>query len=121
MKKYLLYASLFIPTLWSFSGCATNIRYTAEEIKDYPPAVQQQIKQGDVAIGMTTQQVRYSWGSPSTVNVISPTQDGKPREEWIYSSLGVFMKRRLLFIDGKLADVFPEVRRTDDGKKNEQQ
>lgn len=121
MKKYLIYAALFITAVSSLSACAANVRYSPDEIKNYPPAVQEQIRQGDIAIGMTTQQVRYSMGSPTTVNVISPSQDGKPREEWIYSSLSVFMKKRLLFIDGKLADIYPEVRRPDNGKKTEQQ
>lgn len=120
MKKYLLYATLFIAAVFSLSACAANVRYTPDEIKDYPPVVQEQIRQGDIAMGMTTQQVRYSLGPPTTVNVISPTLDGKPREEWIYSSLSLFMKKRLLFIDGKLVDIFPEVRKQDDGKKTEQ-
>jgi hypothetical protein len=106
MKRSLFYFLCLTLTLWSLSACTTAVRYSPEEIKDYPPSVQEQIKLGNVSPGMTTQQVRYAWGSPSTVNVISPTLEGKPREEWIYSSL-IFVQRRLLFVDGKLFDIFP--------------
>ena len=110
MKKALVSALLFTLAIWSFSGCSKTVRYSPEEIKDYPPAIQEQIRQGNVVIGMTTQQVRYAWGPPSTVNVIAPAADGKPREEWIYAAMGmgVFMERRLLFVDGRLVDIFPE-------------
>jgi len=109
MKKCLFSVLFLVLILSSFSGCTNVVRYSPEEIKDYPPAVQEQIKQGNVAFGMTTQQVRYAWGPPSTVRVISPTQDGRPREEWIYSS-SIFVQRRLLFVDGKLFDIFPETK-----------
>ena len=109
MKKALLFVLFFTLAFGSFSGCSKTVRYSPEEIKDYPPALQEQIKQGNVVIGMTTQQVRYAWGPPATVNVIAPTAEGRPREEWIYAmGMGVFMERRLLFVDGKLVDIFPE-------------
>lgn len=108
MKKYLLVVLLVTLALWFLSGCATTARYSPEEIKDFPPVVQEQIREGNVAIGMTPQQVRYAWGPPTALNVLAPTHDGKPKEEWIYSTWGVFMQRRLLFVEGKLADIFPE-------------
>ncbi len=107
MKKCLLYGVLLMLVVSFFSACAKSVRYSPEEIKDYPPAVQEHIKQGEVALGMTVNQVRYAWGSPTTINVLPPAEDGKPREEWIYSSMGILMKRRLLFIDSKLEDIFP--------------
>ncbi len=106
MKKRLSFVLLSALVLSSFSACTSAVRYSPEEIKDYPPAVQEQIRQGNVAPGMTTQQVRYAWGPPSTVNVLPPTQDGRPREEWIYSK-SIFVQRRLLFVDGRLFDIFP--------------
>lgn len=110
MKKYLLFVVILTLAFWSFSGCSKTVRYSPEEIKDYPPAVQEQIRQGNVVVGMTTQQVRYAWGPPSTVNVIAPTAEGKPREEWLYTTMGigVFLERRLIFVDGKVVDIFPE-------------
>ncbi len=106
MKRYLFLVLFLAFGLWWVSGCTPAVRYSPEEIRDYPPDVQEQIKQGDVAVGMTPTQVRYAWGAPSTVNILTPTPDGKPREEWIYSS-SIFVQRRLLFVDGKLFDIFP--------------
>jgi len=106
MKKALFFALFLTLSLWTLLGCTTTVRYSPEEIKGYPPAVQEQIQQGNVVVGMTPQQVRYAWGPPTTANVMAPTQDGKMREEWLYSS-GIFVQRRLLFVDGKLFDIFP--------------
>jgi len=75
----------FLVVLVSLSGCTKSVRYSQDEIKDFPPEVQEQIKQGTVALGMTIQQVRFAWGPPSEINVLQPSEDGKPREEWIYS------------------------------------
>jgi hypothetical protein len=107
MKKALFFALFLTLSLWTLLGCTTTVRYSPEEIKGYPPMVQEQIQQGNVVVGMTPQQVRYAWGPPTTANVMTPTQDGKMREEWLYSS-GIFVQRRLLFVDGKLFDIFPE-------------
>lgn len=106
-SSYVCSTLLFLAAL-ALSGCTQVVRYSPDEIKGYPPAIQDAIRQGQVMTGMTTQQVRYALGSPSTVNILSPTEDGKPREEWLYSTVNVFMKTRLLFVDGKLMDVFPE-------------
>ena len=76
MKKQLLYLISSTVIFWSFSGCATTARYSPEEIKDYPPEVQEHIKNGEVALGMTTLQVRYAWGAPATVNLITWPDDG---------------------------------------------
>jgi hypothetical protein len=83
-----------------FFGCASLVRYSPDEIKGFTPEMQEHIKQGEIVTGMTPQQVRYSWGSPKTVNVLQP-ENGKYKEEWVYSRMGIF-KTRLIFIDGKL-------------------
>ncbi len=93
------YAILFVMVFFLFS-CVSSIRYTNEEIKDFPLDVQQKIIKGEVAPGMTSQQVRYAWGSPDLTKNLEP-QGGKPREEWIYSS-GILFKTKLIFVDGKL-------------------
>jgi hypothetical protein len=85
-------------------GCAKSVRYSAEEIKDFPPSVQEHIKKGEISLGMTPQQVRYSWGAPDSARILEPL-DGKAREEWIYSAtagMGVIGTRLLVFFDGKL-------------------
>lgn len=104
MKRHLFYPVLLAVILVSFSGCSsTAVRYSPEEISSYPPVIQERIKNNEISAGMTVQQVRYSWGSPSEINAISPSDDGKPREEWIYPKMMGILKTRLIFIDGKLA------------------
>jgi hypothetical protein len=82
-------------------GCIKSIRFTEEEIKDFSPNIQDHIRKGEIALGMTKEQVRYAWGSPDSIKILLPI-DGKAREEWIYSSFGVIGTRLLLFLDGKL-------------------
>lgn len=107
MKKKGLLTIIAMLFLVVIAGCAKTARYSPEELKGFPPEIQEHIKSGEVVMGMTTQQVRYAWGSPSSINVLPPTEDGKMREEWIYSKIGLFLEKRLLFIDGKLVDIFP--------------
>ncbi len=95
------FSIFFILFLISQIGCVKSIRFTEDEIKDFPANIQDNIRKGEIAIGMTKEQVRYAWGSPDSIRILSPI-DGKLREEWIYSYLGVFNTRILLFLDGKL-------------------
>jgi len=99
MKKVviLITALLFLSQV----GCTKSIRYSEEEIKGFSPAIQEHIKQGEVVLGMTPQQVRYAWGSPDSLKILEPFE-GKTREEWIYSTLGVVETKLLIFFDGKL-------------------
>lgn len=90
-------------------GCASQgVRYTYEEIKNYPPEIQQRIAKGEISPGMTKEQVRYAWGNPSSTRVLTP-QDGKQREEWIYSSSLGLLKSRLIFVDGKLTYIISNI------------
>lgn len=93
-------------------GCApTTVRYTQEEIQEFPPPVQSLIMKGEVALGMTPKQVRYAWGGPDSVRILEPL-DGKAREEWTYTKLGgVYQTRKLLFVNGKLIYMLPEPER----------
>ncbi|MEW6571631.1 MAG: hypothetical protein AB1390_10755 [Nitrospirota bacterium] len=102
MRKVLLMATALVFLLQT--GCTKAIRYTEEEIKDFPQNIQEHIRQGEISLGMTPKQVRYAWGSPESIKVLEP-YEGKSREEWIYSTmgtLGVVGTRLLLFLDGKL-------------------
>ena len=99
LMKLVCPALLF--ALLVLGGCASYARYTQDEIKDYPLEIQEKIVKGEIVPGMTPQQVRYSWGSPSSVTTLKP-EDGKQREEWIYSSAAGIFKTRLTFVDGKL-------------------
>jgi len=83
-------------------GCTKSVRYTEEEIQQFPPETQEHIRQGEAKLGMTTQQVRYAWGAPNSIKFLEPTPEGKTREQWVYSKLGVFSTKLLVFVDGKL-------------------
>ncbi len=89
---------------FSVLGCIDSVRYSPDEIKGFPQAIQENIKRGEIAPGMTQQQIRYAWGSPAEINVLKPLEDNKYREEWVYTRSGI-LKTRLIFIDGKLMHI----------------
>jgi uncharacterized protein YneF (UPF0154 family) len=102
MKEGLLFVLAFLFLLQI--GCTKSVRYTEEEIKVFPPTVQENIRKSQVELGMTQQQVRYAWGSPDSIRFLPP-YEGKAREEWTYSAtatFGVVSNKVLLFLDGKL-------------------
>ena len=102
MKKITLLL-LLMTLFWAF-GCSKSVRYSQDEIKDFPPQIQEYIKNGRVAVGMTKMQVRYSWGSPHAVMVLDPSADGKERVEWTYEKMKYF-KSHLIFTDDKVAEI----------------
>ena len=99
MKKVIL-AVLILSFLLGM-GCMKSVRYSEDEIKAFPPETQENIRKGQVMLGMSTQEVRYAWGSPASARILEPFE-GKTREEWIYSTLSVYGTRILFFLDGKL-------------------
>lgn len=106
MKRFLV----FIIFLFLFSCASSGVRYTYEEIKNYPPEIQERIAKGEIALGMTREQVRYAWGNPSTIRFLPP-EKGKSREEWIYSASLGLLKTRLIFVDGKLTYIISSEQR----------
>jgi len=102
MKSFFLLFSLLMLILQT--GCAKSLRYSQEEIKDFPEAVQEHIRNNEIDTGMSKLQVRFSWGGPDAVNVLTPAEDGKERIEWIYKKFSVF-KTRLIFTDDKLTQI----------------
>jgi hypothetical protein len=105
MKRtlFLVLMTLILALIFQ-AGCTKSVRFTEAEIKDYPPKIQEDVRKGQVELGMTQQQVRYAWGSPDSIKFLQP-YEGKSREEWIYSqpaTLGVVGTKILLFYDGKL-------------------
>jgi outer membrane protein assembly factor BamE (lipoprotein component of BamABCDE complex) len=102
MKKFLLVMLAFFSIV--ALGCTKSVRYTEDEIKDYPVGIQEQIRKGTIDLGMTKDQVRYAWGSPGSIKVLEPFE-GKSREEWIYdeqATMGVLGTKILFFFEGKL-------------------
>lgn len=83
-------------------GCTKSIRYTEDEIQKFPPDIQESIRKGEINLGMTPEQVRYAWGSPNSIKYLEPTSKGNTREEWIYTKLGIFGTKLLVFLDGRL-------------------
>ncbi|MCX8033798.1 MAG: hypothetical protein N3A00_00595 [Thermodesulfovibrio sp.] len=92
---------ILLTAFFIFSCASQGVRYTYEEIKNYPPEIQERIAKGEITLGMTKEQVRYAWGNPSSTRVLTP-EKGKQREEWVYSSSLGILKSRLIFVDGKL-------------------
>jgi len=82
-------------------GCASQARYSSNEIKDFPLDTQEKIVKGIVVPGMTPQQVRYAWGSPAEIRA-SEKENEKTTEVWIYSANVGLKKTWLVFVDGKL-------------------
>jgi hypothetical protein len=102
MKAHILIAGAIL--LISVSACAKSIRYSPDEIKDFPPAVQESIRNNEVIFGMTKLQVRYSWGGPDDIIVLQPTETGKERIEWVYKKMQ-FFRSRLIFTDDSLTEI----------------
>jgi hypothetical protein len=103
MKKFILLFLIF--SLIFVSHCTKAIRYSEEEINDFPFEIQEHIRKGEVTLGMTQSQVRYAWGAPDSVIVLAPTDDGKNREEWVYGKYAGIFKTRIIFTDGKITEM----------------
>ncbi|MEJ2682816.1 MAG: hypothetical protein P8Z71_00280 [Candidatus Sulfobium sp.] len=101
MKKMRL--SILLVSIVLAAGCAAPARYSAEEIQNYSPGVQEHIKNKEVSLGMTMTQVRYAWGGPDSIRVMEP-EDGKQRIQWTYKKW-IFSKTRLIFMDDKLTEI----------------
>jgi hypothetical protein len=102
MTKQILVAVAAL--LISLSACAKSIRYSHDEIKGFPPAIQEHIKKSEVAPGMTRLQVRYAWGGPDEIIILSPSEKGEEKVQWIYRKL-YFFKSRLIFTDDTLTEI----------------
>lgn len=101
--KILTFCVALIPLLLA-GGCSKGIRYSLDEIKDYPVSIQDRIKNNEVTTGMTKMHVRYSWGGPNEAFTLTPGEGGKERVEWTYKKLG-FFKTHLIFTDGILTQI----------------
>ncbi len=105
MKKSFLW--LILLSLFVVFGCSKSVRYSQDEIKDFPPQIQEYIKNSQVAVGMTKQQVRLAWGGPHSIVVLAPSEDGRERVEWVFKKMG-FYTSRLIFSDDKLAEIISD-------------
>lgn len=101
--KMIAMVSMLVSLLFA-AGCTQSVRYSDDEIKDFPPHIQDHIRKNQVVVGMTRIQVRYSWGGPNAVQVLKPSDDGKERVEWVYEKMK-FFKTRIVFTDNKLTEI----------------
>lgn len=71
--------------------------YNFDPYKKYKwsASIWKQIKAGEVSIGMTKEQVQFSWGNPSGKSVMK--ESGKTIETWVYSNFDT-----VGFINGKV-------------------
>lgn len=103
---------LFI-AIFLYACSSSSVRYTSEEIRQFPPDVQQKIIRGEISTGMTAQQVRYAWSAPKNVHVYQG-KDKKYIEEWTYSYMGA-CPIILSFYEGRLNSITL----SDSGRSNE--
>jgi hypothetical protein len=101
MKKVVLLVCCF----FVFLSCTKSMRYSYEEIREFPPEIQEHIKKGEVVTGMTFQQVRLAWGPPTVTKALPPTPDGRERVQWEYRRWAGAFKTILRFTDGKLTEI----------------
>jgi hypothetical protein len=102
MKKYIITVISILFVIQS--GCARSMRYSHQEIKDFPPPVQEQIKKGEISIGMSKVQVRYAWGGPDNIIPHKPQEDGNEYTEWVYKET-LFFTTQLFFTDDRLTKI----------------
>jgi outer membrane protein assembly factor BamE (lipoprotein component of BamABCDE complex) len=103
MKKAVIFSVVlsFMLVFLLQTGCIRQVRYSETEIQGYPANIQEHIRKGEIYPGMTNEQVRYAWGNPDFQKILDP-YEGKPMEEWIYTKLGIFGTKILVFYDSKL-------------------
>ena len=90
----------------AFAGCVTEkARYSPSEISGYPEHIQKLIREGTVEMGMTPDEVRFAWGSPSYITVLPPAANGTAREQWTYKEILGTAKTNLVFTGGKVTEM----------------
>jgi len=100
MKAYLTRIAALTAMAFMIGACTAEVRYSPAELSQFPQDVQEHIKKKEVALGMTNTQVRYSWGAPAAVKVMTD-ESGNITEVWTYTT-GRILVNRLYFQDGKL-------------------
>ncbi|MDA8086683.1 MAG: hypothetical protein M0Z75_08285 [Nitrospiraceae bacterium] len=101
-----VFGTVVVLGAFSLAGCATEkARYSPSEISGYPAHIQKLITEGTVEMGMTPDEVRFAWGSPSYIEILPPSPDGKPREQWTYKEDLGLSSTNLIFTDGKVTEM----------------
>ena len=105
IRKLLLAAAAVLV----ISCVGDGVRYSPYELQVFPQDVQEQIKNGEVALGMSQQAVRFSWGAPKLIVIKDEIKDAYT-EEWVYTRWRVNVTK-LVFSDGKLSGIISGVKR----------
>ena len=105
IRKLLLAAAAVLV----ISCVGDGVRYSPYELQAFPQSVQEQIKNGEVALGMSQQAVRFSWGAPKLIVIKDEIKDAYT-EEWVYTRWRVNVTK-LVFSDGKLSGIISGVKR----------
>ena len=95
------WAFLFVVAVF-LSSCASYARFTHDEIKDYPPDVQEKIIKGEIMPGHDTAGSEVFLGISIQVMALKP-EGGKTKEEWIYSSVIAGINKTRLTFTGRKA------------------
>jgi hypothetical protein len=70
------------------------IKRRAERIKTFPLEIQKTIKEGKVQLGMTKEQVIFSWGKPERIN--RSVGSWGVHEQWVYGSSYLYFQNDIL-------------------------
>ena len=107
-RDYFFRLSVFAAflALIALAGCVSQeARYSPSEISGYPQNIQKLIREGYVQMGMTPDEVRFAWGSPSYITVMPPAPDGKQREQWTYKEKLGTASTNLIFTGGQVTEM----------------
>jgi hypothetical protein len=103
VKTSLVFAAIVAVAL--LTSCVQKaVRYSPSELAKFPPQVQRHIERSEVALGMTPEAVRYSWGAPGEIRILPVDEEGRLTEEWVYSRMG-FYETRLVFTEGVVTGI----------------
>ncbi|RED59221.1 copper amine oxidase N-terminal domain-containing protein [Cohnella lupini] len=78
-----------------FADSSSFLNYDPYKRYKWSPSVWKQIKAGKVSLGMTKEQVQFSWGNPTAKS--TATAAGKSIETWVYSNFDA-----VSFVNGKV-------------------
>jgi hypothetical protein len=119
MKKF-PYLLILILLAMLVSCVSQKVKYSPSEISIFSTRVQEHIMKSEVALGMPIAAVRYSWGAPQAIKILTPDDEGNLREEWIYTKFRLYATR-VIFTDGKVTGIISGMRKLRKSKKSSEE
>jgi hypothetical protein len=88
MRLFPLVSSLIAAVLLTACASTPDARIAGNRamFDQFPPAVQQQIRAGQVAVGFTTEMARLAWGEPA--RIFTRKSEQGDTEVWSYGETG---------------------------------